>query len=79
MSLIKRGDARLHTPNVILIFDSRDIFRCIDDIENNRSLFQFKIEFEDFGSPKFFKFDGHDKYFAITSRTAVAIMGLEDG
>ena len=38
-----------------------------------------KIEFEDFGSPKYFKFDGHDKYFAITSRTAVAIMELEEG
>ena len=79
MGMIERGDARFHTPNVIKIFDSRDIHRCIDDIENGKSLHQIEIELEDFGSPKYFKFDSDDKYFAITSKTAVAIIDLEDG
>jgi len=77
--MIKKGNAKLHTPNIIRIFDSRDIHQCIDDIENEKSLHQIEIELEDFGSPKYFKFDSDDKYFAITSKTAVAIIDLEDG
>lgn len=79
MGMIERGDARFHSPNVIKIFDSRDIHQCIDDIENGRSLHQIEIELEDFGSPKYFKFDANDRYFAISSKIAVTIIDLEEG
>lgn len=77
--MIKKGNSKLHTPNIVRIFDSRDINQCITDIENEQSLHLVEIELEDFGSPKYFKFDADDRYFAITSKTAVLIIDLEDG
>ena len=76
-AIIMKHDSQTANDDELHVFNSEDMNKCLDDIQNGKPLFKVSLNANQDGGARIMKFDINDKYIAVASRTSIKIFSLE--